>query len=130
MAIINYGSATIFWNSTDLGRTAGGGSLTLNTQQWRTLRTQTTMEYVTGGTGTIDLFQLTSPIVISEDSMFHDYGLLHIACPYMHISLHSCKLFFPVSFQFSSQDQKPCTIRLAFRRSTDSLARVITIQDA
>jgi hypothetical protein len=134
MAIVNFGPSTILWGSTDLGKTTGGGSLTLNTQQFRTLRTQTVSEYITGGTGTLDLYQLTTDFNLLDDMVFHDYGILHIH-PYLttstnkiYIHLRSCKLFYPTNFTIGTLDQKPLTIRLTFRPDPVTPFYVITIK--
>jgi hypothetical protein len=94
------------------------------------------MEYITGGTGILDLYQLTSPITLIDDMVFHDYDILHIH-PYLatstnktYIHLRSCKLFFPANFNIGTLDQKPLTIRLSFRPDPSSPYAVITIKDA
>ncbi len=128
MSIINFGPATITHEGQDLGKTTGGGGLTLREQTYRGLRSGEETKIITGGEGIINLFEFEDSILISDDAEFLDYGELVIEATNMKITLASCKINFVPEIQFGEMKQYGWQLRLDFKTSAGTNPYVINVE--
>ena len=119
MKIQLFGPATITHDGTDIGKTNGGGSITILEQTYEPL--STTYERVHkpyGIEGQINLFQLTQTLTISSDMNLYSCGEVTISLTYGTVTLFNSKLVLPSDLSFGTFDQNPFTLRIIGGKDT------------
>ena len=113
MKINLFGPATITHDGTDIGKTNGGGSVTILEQSYEPLKdTYDRVHKPYGLEGQINLFQLTQSVTISSDLTLYGFGEVVISLTYGTLTLYSAKLLLPESLSFGTFDQNPFTLRI------------------
>jgi len=120
------GPATITHDGTNIGRTSGGGSLTILEQTDNQLSDTYEVEHIPYGVeGTINLFTLNQSITITSSLELYGFGQIEITLPEGSILLYRCKILLPQSLSFGQLSQSPITIRL--QGGKDSSGNLIKI---
>jgi len=127
MAIFNFGPATITHNSVDLGKTVGGGSLSLDVHSYVKLRTKEKVDIVYGGSGQLNLFSWDTNIQLTGDITLLNYAKTVITCTDMIITLYNNKFTINSAIMFGTYEQRPFTLDFSFMADDSSFARIIDI---
>lgn len=113
MKIQLFGPATITHDGTDIGKTNGGGSITILEQTYEPISNTYERIYKPYGIeGQINLFQLTQTLTISSDMDLYSYGEIIISLTYGTITLFNSKLVLPSDLSFGTFDQNSFTLRI------------------
>jgi len=108
-----FGPATITHDGTDIGKTNGGGSISILEQTYEPLKeTYDKVHKPYGLEGEINLFQLTQSITIASDLILYNFGEVIISLTYGTLTLYSAKLLLPQSLSFGTFDQNTFTLRI------------------
>lgn len=118
MAIFNFGPATVTHNGVALGDTYGGGSLSFNTTE-EVLIDGEIKEYITSGTGSLNLFQYDGSFDIDQNEEFSSYAVMTIVGTQYSITLQSAKLLYPEGISFGQNQQKAITLRFVFKADSN-----------
>lgn len=120
MKLLPFGPATIKHDSTEIGRTHGGGTLNFLTQQTKPIANfHKVEEFVYGVEGEINLFQHDGEKEISSDMTLYDYGVIEFLLGEGKITLYNAKIFLPDSLSIGTNSQEPFTVRISGGEDSD-----------
>lgn len=108
-----FGPATVTHGGTDLGKTTGGGSITILEKSYEPL--SSSYEVVTtpyGVEGQLNKFQFSQSLTISSSMELYSYGQIVITLKEGTITLYHAKIILPKSMSFGEFSQEPFTVRI------------------
>lgn len=114
MSTLLFGPATVSHGGTPVGDTFGGGSISFNMVE-EVLVGGTVQQFVTGGSGTINLFQYDSALDIDALTELSTYAVMTIVGNNFSITLQSSKLLFPDGFTFGVNQQQAFPLKFTFK---------------
>lgn len=120
------GPATITHNGTNIGRTSGGGTLSILEKSYNPVGEsfeEKTIPY--GVEGVINLFTLNQSLTISSSMDLYSYGEIVITLPEGSITLYHAKIKLPESLDYGSLSHNPVTVRIT--GGTDTSGNLIKI---
>jgi hypothetical protein len=112
--ILNFGPATITHNSVDLGKTSGGGTISLDVEQVIELSGEV-REYITGGRGTINLFKLSASLTYDTSIDYSLFAPLIIAGTTYVFTIPLAKILLPSNYDFGDFTQRSVTMRFVIK---------------
>jgi len=116
-----FGPCTITFNGSDIGKTNGGGKITITTTEVKipVLGDVLHEESFLYGEGELNKFEI-SDTVITDSMVSNTYGELILTGDTFQITIPSCKLLLPKSLDFGTNDFRPYTIRFFFKQDLDT----------
>lgn len=129
--IFNFGPATITFEGTNVGNTVEGGHISPSTRVIEDVDILGNLFYyeeLVGGKGSINFFNWTSDLELSDSIDLTSWGVLLITCPKMVIKLWHCKLLLDFDTDFGKLSQTPFKVNFVF--SKDSTGKIISIKGA
>jgi len=127
--VLNFGAATVTHNAVDLGKTTGGGSLSIVTAEQEQIKADFDVdEIILGGTGTVNFYEWSAAVSVSTTLLLHDFGVVIFTTSEIKITLYKCKILLAKELEFGVLKHKPFKVRLVF--TPDSNGDVIKIEEA
>ena len=123
--MILYGPATVTVDGTSLGDTYGGVSVTL--EKINTNEIGNDREVLTGATGQLNLYQLSSAVTLSQSDIKLWEGELVFSGDNYTLTFYSAKLFFGDSFSTGTFNQQ--AVPVSFIARANGSGNVLKLED-
>jgi hypothetical protein len=129
MAIFNFGSCSITHNSVNLGKSFGGGSINMKTEEINEIQTIYAPDLLfLSGSGEINMFSWNSTITITDTLELLTPAVTIFESTDFIIELYSCGFHINKSIVFGLNEQKPITLTFAFGK--DSSGNIMQIRES
>ena len=117
--MIFFGSATITHGGTSLGKTFGGGNISIKTKSFFPLKAYEDEEVIPlYGIGSFSFYRWGG-LTISDSLQLHTFGIVVITTALATITLHKCKIFYDgeQKVNVGVNKQQPFPVRLLFTKN-------------
>ena len=120
-----FGPATVTVDGTDLGDTYGGVSVTL--EKVNTNEIGNDRFFLTGATGQVNLYQLTSAVTLTQSDILLWEGELVFSGESYTLTFYNAKLFFGDSFSTGTFNQQ--AVPVSFIARPNASGNVLKLED-
>ena len=125
--MLNFGPASVTYNTVSLGDTFGGFSLKLNSVERNNVGEMSPEVHVNTGQGKINMYQWESSILIGDSTSLLDFGeVIFDGTPRYKLTLYSCKLLLSDTLEGGTHTQKAFVVDVYFKK--DSNGRLMKIE--